>query len=205
MDKVRRKGITCREAQEIYDCEVVEYQNEFRLLLNNELGANFLVPKESFCIKDDLGREDTGAGYLLRIYSHLLAERLGLDTLGDYEMGFIFGDWAGELPPLTSHMPLPDIRVTNPVNASIVMVTLEAYKTDVWATILPKLAKMLPLPQILQVRGQDIRFVIPLDYCPIQQNTESAEEFDTFRREYAEITREIATNEWNNTLRNGVE
>lgn len=64
MDKMQKRKINRNEARKIYDCEVVEYQDEFRLLLDQEVGINLRMPKESFYTKNDQGKELDGEGYL---------------------------------------------------------------------------------------------------------------------------------------------
>lgn len=211
MDKMQKRKINRNEARKIYDCEVVEYQDEFRLLLDQEVGINLRVPKESFYMKNDQGKELNGGGYFLVVQSHLLAERLGLDVVEVdeisevSEVGFIFGNWTAELSSLTLHEPMPDFRVTDPRHAKTALVILRTCRTTAWSTVLPQLAKLSPLPQMIQVKGLSITFTIPLNYCPIQQNTENDLEFEAFRQSYTEATYEIATNEWDNTIRNGME
>lgn len=211
MDKMQKRKINRNEARKIYDCEVVEYQDEFRLLLDQEVGINLRVPKESFYMKNDQGKELNGGGYFLVVQSHLLAERLGLDVVEVdeisevSEVGFIFGNWTAELSSLTLHEPMPDFRVTDPRHAKTALVILRTCRTTAWSTVLPQLAKLSPLLQMIQVKGLSITFTIPLNYCPIQQNTENDLEFEAFRQSYTEATYEIATNEWDNTIRNGME
>lgn len=211
MDKMQKRKINRNEARKIYDCEVVEYQDEFRLLLDQEVGINLRVPKESFYMKNDQGKELNGEGYFLVVQSHLLAERLGLDVVEVdeisevSEVGFIFGNWTAELSSLTSHEPMPDFRVTDPRHAKTALVILRTCRTTAWSTVLPQLAKLSPLLQMIQVKGLSIAFAIPLNYCPIQQNAENDLEFEAFRQSYTEATYEIATNEWDNTIRNGME
>lgn len=211
MDKMQKRKINRNEARKIYDCEVVEYQDEFRLLLDQDVGINLRVPKESFYTKDDLGKELDGEGCFLVVQSHLLAERLGLDVVEVdeisevSEVGFIFGNWTAELPSSTSYEPMPDFRVTDPRHAKTALVILRTCRTTAWSTVLPQLAKLSPLLQMIQVKGLSIAFAIPLNYCPIRQNAENDLEFEAFRQSYTEATYEIATNEWNNTIRNGME
>ena len=211
MDKMQKRKINRNEARKIYDCEVVEYQDEFRLLLDQEVGINLRVPKELFYMKNDQGKELDGGGYFLVVQSHLLAERLGLDVVEVdeisevSEVGFIFGNWTAELSSLISHEPMPDFRVTDPRHAKTALVILRTCRTTAWSTVLPQLAKLSPLLQMIQVKGLSIAFAIPLNYCPIRQNAENDLEFEAFRQSYTEATYEIATNEWDNTIRNGME